>query len=135
MSSIGQGYLWPNIMIFSDGVRTILPSKPSPRSNAKPFRYFEGPATVVPSTVFEETDNLFGCELSASGEAVARIVSSRAGIETKSAELFGSTVAPLDYERVNIDATLQAVQAATPMQNNRRPAPEEMAQAQWFCRK
>jgi hypothetical protein len=41
-------------------------------------------------------------------EAVAWIVASRAGLETKSAEYLAAKVAPLDNERVDIDAVLQA---------------------------
>jgi hypothetical protein len=53
MTSIGEGYVWPNIEIWSDGVRTAIISKPSLRPDAKPFRYIGGPPTIVPSTVFE----------------------------------------------------------------------------------
>ena len=41
-------------------------------------------------------------------EAVAWIVASRAGIETKSTEYLAAKVAPLDNERVDVDAVLQA---------------------------
>jgi hypothetical protein len=41
-------------------------------------------------------------------EAVAWIVASRAGIETKSADYLASRVAPLDNERVDLDAILQS---------------------------
>ena len=41
-------------------------------------------------------------------EAVAWIVASRAGIETNSAEYLAAKVAPLDNERVDIDAVLHA---------------------------
>lgn len=53
MTSIGEGYVWPNIEIWSDGVRTAILSKPSLRPDAKPFRYVGGPPTIVPSTLFE----------------------------------------------------------------------------------
>lgn len=41
-------------------------------------------------------------------EAVAWIVASRAGLETRSANYLASRVAPLDNERVDIDAVLQS---------------------------
>lgn len=54
MPSIGEGYVWPNITIFSDGVRTALISEPSIRPDAKPFRYVGSSAVVVPSSLWEE---------------------------------------------------------------------------------
>lgn len=53
MTSIGEGYIWPNITIFSDGVRTALISSPSMRPDAKPFRYVGSVPCVVPSGLFE----------------------------------------------------------------------------------
>lgn len=59
MTSIGEGYVWPNVTIFSDGVRTALISSPSARPDAKPFRYVGGLPAVVPSTVFESAIDAF----------------------------------------------------------------------------
>ena len=59
MSSIGEGYVWPNITIFSDGVRTALISHPSVRPDAKPFRYVGALPVVVPSTLFEGAVDTF----------------------------------------------------------------------------
>jgi len=59
MASIGEGYVWPNLTIFSDGVRTALISEPSTRPNAKPFRYVGALPTAVPSTVFEAAIDAF----------------------------------------------------------------------------
>ena len=53
MNSIGEGYLWPNIEIWSDGVRTMLISHASAEPDAKPFRYVGAFPTIVPSTLFE----------------------------------------------------------------------------------
>ncbi len=53
MTAIGQGYLWPNITIVSDGVRTALLSRPSVRSDAKPFRYIGAAPSSIESNVFE----------------------------------------------------------------------------------
>ena len=53
MTSIGEGYVWPNLQIWSDGVRTMLISQPSSRPDAKPFRYMGAVPTIVPSTLFE----------------------------------------------------------------------------------
>jgi hypothetical protein len=53
MTSIGEGYVWPNITIFSDGVRTALISSPSSKPEAKPFRYVGAIPLVLPSTMFE----------------------------------------------------------------------------------
>ncbi len=53
MSAIGEGYVWPRITIFSDGVRTTVVSEPSVRADAKPFRYLGAHTTVLPSAQFE----------------------------------------------------------------------------------
>ncbi len=59
MSSIGEGYVWPNIAIFSDGVRTALISSSSARPDAKPFRYVGAPPLILPSPVFETAVDAF----------------------------------------------------------------------------
>jgi hypothetical protein len=59
MNSIGEGYVWPNITIFSDGVRTALISSPSTRPDAKPFRYVGAPPLILPSTTFEAAVDVF----------------------------------------------------------------------------
>jgi hypothetical protein len=59
MTSIGESYVWPYIVIFSDGVRTALISHPSTRSDAKPFRYVGALSAVVPSTLFEAAVDAF----------------------------------------------------------------------------
>ena len=53
LSTIGEGYAWPNITVFSDGQRTALISKPSPAAPATSFRYISNVATIVPSDDFE----------------------------------------------------------------------------------
>lgn len=50
MTAIGEGYQWPNITIFSDGLRTALLSQASLKPDAKPFRYVGANARVVLST-------------------------------------------------------------------------------------
>jgi hypothetical protein len=59
MTAIGEGYAWPNLTIFSDGVRTVLLAKPSLRADAKPFRYLGAAPVVVPSVQFEEAVDAF----------------------------------------------------------------------------
>ena len=59
MTVIGEGYAWPNLTIYSDGVRTILLSKPSVRADAKPFRYLGALPVIVPSTEFEQAVDAF----------------------------------------------------------------------------
>lgn len=53
MNSIGEGYVWPNVTIFSDGERTALLSAASENPDTKPFRYFGSVAAVAPSRTFE----------------------------------------------------------------------------------
>ncbi len=52
MTTIGEGYVWPNITIFSDGERTALIARPTTQPEA-PFRYISDCAAVVASRVFE----------------------------------------------------------------------------------
>jgi hypothetical protein len=64
MASIGEGYVWPTITIFSDGLRTALISRPSARRDAKPFRYAGSFSTVVESVTFESAlDDFVGSTL------------------------------------------------------------------------
>jgi hypothetical protein len=53
LSSIGGGYIWPNITIFSDGERTALIAKPTLEQPQTPFRYIADVAAVIPATEFE----------------------------------------------------------------------------------
>ncbi|MFK0167074.1 hypothetical protein [Rhizobium sp. NPDC090279] len=53
MASIGQGYIWPNIKIFSDGERTALVSNPTPERPDTPFRYISNQSAVLPASQFE----------------------------------------------------------------------------------
>jgi hypothetical protein len=59
MTAIGEGYVWPNLTIFSDGVRTALLAERSVRPDAKPFRYLGAPPCVVPSSEFEAAVDAF----------------------------------------------------------------------------
>ncbi len=53
MTAIGEGYIWPILEVWSDGVRTMLISHPSAKPDARPFRYVGALPTIVPSTLFE----------------------------------------------------------------------------------
>jgi hypothetical protein len=53
LTTIGHGYVWPNITIFSDGERTALIAKPTQERPATVFRYICDFAGIVPSSVFE----------------------------------------------------------------------------------
>ena len=59
MTAIGEGYVWPNLTIFSDGVRTALLAEPSIRPDARPFRYLGAHPCVLPSTEFEAAVDAF----------------------------------------------------------------------------
>lgn len=59
MASIGEGYVWPNVTIFSDGFRTALVSKPSRDPDATPFRYVGAQPFVVSAEVFESAVDVF----------------------------------------------------------------------------
>ena len=54
MSTIGEGYVWPNITISSDGVQSFLVSEPSRNPDTVLFRYFGAPGRQrVPATALE----------------------------------------------------------------------------------
>jgi hypothetical protein len=59
MTAIGEGYVWPNLTIFSDGVRTTFLAERSIRPDAKPFRFLGAPPCVLPSTQFEGAVDAF----------------------------------------------------------------------------
>lgn len=63
MASIGESYVWPNITMFSDGLRTALVSRPSSRPDAKPFRYLGSFPIVVPSAHFESAVDAFQAQI------------------------------------------------------------------------
>ena len=53
MATIGEGYLWPNVTVQSDGVRIVLIAKPSVRADSKPFRFICDRAAIIPAAAFE----------------------------------------------------------------------------------
>lgn len=53
MSTIGSGYIWPDITIFSDGERTALVSRSTPERQSTPFRYINDSISVIPAGQFE----------------------------------------------------------------------------------
>jgi hypothetical protein len=53
LTAIGEGYVWPDLDIWSDGVRSMLVARPSSQPDAKPFRYVGAYPLVVPSSLFE----------------------------------------------------------------------------------
>ncbi len=59
MATIGEGYVWPNITIVSDGERTGLIAKPSVDGSASTFRYINDVSAVMPSFAFETAVDLF----------------------------------------------------------------------------
>lgn len=53
LTTIGEGYVWPNITIFSDGERVALIAKPTRERPNTPFRYLSDAAPVVGARDFE----------------------------------------------------------------------------------
>ncbi len=61
LTTIGHGYVWPNLTIFSEGERTALIAKPTQERPATVFRYISDVAAIVPSPIFEHAvDRFFG---------------------------------------------------------------------------
>lgn len=53
MATIGFGYIWPDITIFSDGERIALIAKPTVERPQTPFRYISDAAAVIPASQFQ----------------------------------------------------------------------------------
>lgn len=53
LTTIGGGYIWPDITIFSDGQRTALLARATPERSQTPFRYINTTAMVIPASEFE----------------------------------------------------------------------------------
>jgi len=53
VANIGNGYIWPNVTIFSDGERTALISRATTERAETPFRYITDAATILQSNDFE----------------------------------------------------------------------------------
>lgn len=53
MSTIGEGYVWPNITIFSDGVQSSLLSEPSKSLETTLFHYIGARRQTVPAASLE----------------------------------------------------------------------------------
>lgn len=59
LTTIGEGYIWPNITVFSDGERTALLAKSTEERQSTPIRYITNFAAVVPSREFESAIDEF----------------------------------------------------------------------------
>src|SRR5882724_11291963 len=59
LATIGEGYVWPNITIFSDGERIALIAKPTHERPSTPFRYLCDIAANVRAQEFEYAVNQF----------------------------------------------------------------------------
>jgi len=53
MTTIGGGYVWPNITVVSDGERVALIAKPTQARATEPVRYISDVAVVVQAAEFE----------------------------------------------------------------------------------
>jgi hypothetical protein len=53
LTTIGGGYIWPNVTMFSDGERTALIAKPTDERPHTPFRYIADFAAVIRASEFE----------------------------------------------------------------------------------
>lgn len=59
LSTIGEGYIWPDITIFTDGQRTALVTKRTSERPSTPYRYINDFAAVVPAQQFESAADQF----------------------------------------------------------------------------
>ncbi|MFO1429472.1 MAG: hypothetical protein U1F76_04925 [Candidatus Competibacteraceae bacterium] len=59
MATIGGGFIWPNITIFSDGERVALLAKPTQPVPQEPLRYITDLVAVVRAGEFEDSIDCF----------------------------------------------------------------------------
>jgi hypothetical protein len=59
MTTIGGGYVWPNITVISDGERVLLTAEPTQPRPAEPLRYIASAAGVVRASEFQTAVELF----------------------------------------------------------------------------
>lgn len=59
MRSIGQGYEWPGITIWSDGARVTLVAQPTDPTPPPSVRYIASGAALLPATAFEAAVDAF----------------------------------------------------------------------------
>jgi hypothetical protein len=53
LTTIGGGFIWPNITIYSDGERVVLSAKPTQPRLREPLRYIADWTIVLPANAFE----------------------------------------------------------------------------------
>ena len=64
MSTVGEGYIWPNVTIESDGFRSVLISERSSERNSGPFRYYGSlEAVVLPASCLESAIDRFASDV------------------------------------------------------------------------
>ncbi len=59
MTTIGAGYVWPNVTVISDGQRVVLNAQPTRPAPAEPLRYIASVAAVVRASDFEAAVDMF----------------------------------------------------------------------------
>jgi hypothetical protein len=59
MSTVGGGYIWPNITIVSDGQRIVFDSQGTQSRPEEPIRYISRYAAIVPAAEFEDAIDMF----------------------------------------------------------------------------
>lgn len=59
MTTIGGGYVWPNITVYSDGERIVLTAKPTRQDPAEPIRYIADAVVVLRAVEFEGAVDCF----------------------------------------------------------------------------
>jgi len=59
LATIGSGYVWPNVTIFSDGERIAAVAKPSKDQDEAGYRYIADGAAILPAADFENAVDRF----------------------------------------------------------------------------
>lgn len=85
MASIGNGYIWPNIQIASDGNTIALVAKPTPERENTPYRYINDVTSLISAAEFEGEVDLFI-------EAVIRRLESLQIVESNLADIWRSVL-------------------------------------------
>ncbi|MGO9460670.1 MAG: ImmA/IrrE family metallo-endopeptidase [Rhodomicrobium sp.] len=59
MTTIGGGYVWPNITITSDGERVVIQAEPTQSRQAEPLRYVATATSVIQANEFDNAVDTF----------------------------------------------------------------------------
>jgi len=104
MTSVGSGYIWPNITIVSDGERVALVAKPTRPRPEEPLRYITDIVVVVRAAEFEGAVDRFLDQVR--GQLLAESISDETNLDRIWQDVLAARADPADSERSRLEAML-----------------------------